>query len=128
MAGADGDCREATILSSFPDAPPGAGPESMAPPEGNAEWILRCAVAHRSSLVSLVPRNDARRTACASHFLRRFQPGVFGLDQFVKGVLVEHAGFAEGCSRERIDHGVMKFKAAFRMLDHAPLDQLLVAE
>src|ERR1700733_3469230 len=63
----------------------------------------------------------------ASGFLGRFQPGVFGLDQLVKNFLVKHAGFAEGRGRKRIHHSVMNFEAAFAVLDHSPLDQLLVA-
>jgi len=69
-----------------------------------------------------------RRNARSLRFLRRFQPGVFGLDQLVKDVLVEHAGFAEGRSRERVDDRIVNFEAAFRVLDHAPFDQLLVAD
>src|SRR5579864_6782798 len=64
----------------------------------------------------------------AGLLLVRFQPVVFGLDQFVEDVLVQHAGFAEGRGRERIDDGIVDFEAAFGMLDHAPFRQLLVAD
>src|SRR5579863_1468343 len=43
---------ESIRVSSFRDAPLGAGPESMAPSEWRERWIP-------ASLVSLAPRNDA---------------------------------------------------------------------
>jgi hypothetical protein len=42
-----------------------ASPESIAPPERDEGWILRCAIAHHSSLVSLAPRNDNEEVFCA---------------------------------------------------------------
>src|ERR1700743_2618615 len=68
-------------------------------------------------------------------FLPQGRPALFGfrpqlrqlrLDQRVERVLVEHAGLAEGRGGQRIDNGIVNLKAAFAVLAHPPLDQLLV--
>jgi hypothetical protein len=39
----------------IPGRSQGSSPESMAPPERWDEWILRCAIAHRSSMLRIAP-------------------------------------------------------------------------
>src|SRR3569832_650203 len=55
-------------------------PESIHPSVRTEQWMLRCAIAHHSSLVSLAPRNDGLATSLRA-------PRFVGADARNDGVL-----------------------------------------